>query len=1225
MSHGKSDAEIIRTTHNTARFFTENRQLSWVLLIATILAGIFGYFQMPKRKDPVFVVRKVVALGVWPGATADRVEQLITRRIEEKLAENSRVTKIESISRTGISVVYASLDDTISEEAYSKELDDLKIRMDAIHDLPDGSWPIQYIKDFGDTAALMLTVASPKVDDVEVSLRARDLQAAVTKARDMADPSHREGRRSLVALLPYSLSPTVVVRTRDLLSRYALEQGFAQDVRPLEGPGMLGIDGVMPHTDAEILAFAGKFIRERLHASEFHPDVWPPLVVDRPSQIKERVAAVAGDKYTYRELDDYTDLIKRTLQTVPEVSKVTRSGVLPEQILLEYGQDRLASYGVQPSRLVEILRGRNIITPGGMLEVESRNVTINPSGELKTEKEIGDILLMTSTSGTPVYLRDLVDVARRYESPARFLNYYTWKDKNGHWQRTRAVSLAVQMRTGQQIGTFAEHVNASLADLQKRLPGDLALARTSDQPLQVDENVSLFMKSLIEAIVLVVLVALIGFWEWRSAMLMALSIPITLAMTFAMMQAVGVDIQQVSVASLIIALGLLVDDPVVAGDAIKRSLDDGHHPLVAAWLGPTKLATAIMFATITNIVAYLPFLLLPGDVGRFVRSLPIVLTCSLIASRLVSMTFIPLLGYYLLRPGKKKAEAEAVNEASEADETPAEPARKSGFQTAYYRFGGWCLDHRWLALGMSVVLLVLSVLPLLGLRQQFFPKDLSYLSYVDVWLPEDAPLSATNTAVAQAEAVIRKTAEEYGKHHKSEPEGKHTAENEGVLRSLTSFVGGGGPRFWWSVAPELPQLNYAQLIIQVNDKHVTQHLVPELQLALSAAIPNARVDVRELESGQPVGIPVSVRISGDDIPTLRRLSEEVQGMMRAIPIADRVRDDWGPENFVVNLGVDSDRANLAGVTNLDVAASSAASMSGVQVSTLREGDKRIPINVRLRAEDRAQLSDIHNLYVHSLTTEQKAPLGQVSSVDYQMQTEKVQRRNQFRTVTVSCFPTVGALPTEVWNQATPKLDKFRKTLPPGYKMEIGGELEKTVESNEKMAVVMLISVCAIFLALVVQFRHAFKPFIVYAAIPYGFAGGMLTLAIMGGAFGFMAFLGLISLIGVIVSHVIVLFDFIEEQHAEGAPLREALLDAGIMRLRPVFITVGATVFGLVPLALHGGPLWEPLCYVQIGGLTAATVITLVLVPVLYTICVRDLKIVQWKERVPGSEHSSVEH
>ncbi|MGV3724167.1 MAG: efflux RND transporter permease subunit, partial [Actinomycetota bacterium] len=652
--------------------------------------------------------------------------------------------------------------------------------------------------------------------------------------------------------------------------------------------------------------------------------------------------------------------------------------------------------------------------------------------------------------------------------------------------------------------------------------------------------------------------------------------------------------------------------------AIKRELDHGHPGRIAGWLGPTKLARAIMFATITNIVAYLPFLLLPGDVGRFVRSLPIVLTCSLIASRLVSMTFIPLLGYYLLKPSKKKVETE---EPEEEEAPPAEPARKSGFQTAYYRFGGWCLDHRWLALGLSIVLLGLSVLPLLGLRQQFFPKDLSYLSYVDVWLPEDAPLTATNAAVAQAEAVIRKTAEEYGKKHPSEHEGKHDAEHDGVLHSLTSFVGGGGPRFWWSVAPELPQLNYAQLIIQVNDKHVTQHLVPVLQLALSAAIPNARVDVRELESGQPVGIPVSVRISGDDIPTLRKLSEEVQGMMRAIPIADRVRDDWGPENFVVNLGVDSDRANLAGVTNLDVAASSAASMSGVQVSSLREGDKRIPINVRLRAEDRAQLSDIHNLYVHSLTTEQKAPLGQVSSVDYQMQTEKVQRRNQFRTVTVSCFPTVGALPTEVWNQATPKLDKFRKSLPPGYKMEIGGELEKTVESNEKMAVVMLISVCAIFLALVVQFRHAFKPFIVYAAIPYGFAGGMLTLAIMGGAFGFMAFLGLISLIGVIVSHVIVLFDFIEEQHAEGAPLREALLDAGIMRLRPVFITVGATVFGLVPLALHGGPLWEPLCYVQIGGLTAATVITLILVPVLYTICVRDLKIVQWKEKA----HPSVEH
>src|SRR5437867_6084360 len=259
---------------------------------------------------------------------------------------------------------------------------------------------------------------------------------------------------------------------------------------------------------------------------------------------------------------------------------------------------------------------------------------------------MGDVLIHATGGGVPVYLRDLVEVTRAYDSPPRFLNFYTYKDAAGRWQRTRAITLSVQMRPGQQIAQFGAGVDQALDDLRPRLPEDLVIARTSDQPLQVTESVDLFMKSLYEAIVLVVLVSLIGFWEWRSALLMALSIPLTLAMTFGMMHMLGIDLQQVSIASLIIALGLLVDDPVVAGDAIKRSLADGAPRRVAAWLGPTKLATAILFATITNVVAYLPFLLLTGNTGQFIYSLGIVIGSSLLASRIVSMTFIPLLGYY---------------------------------------------------------------------------------------------------------------------------------------------------------------------------------------------------------------------------------------------------------------------------------------------------------------------------------------------------------------------------------------------------------------------------------------------------------------------------------------------------------------------------------------------------------------------------------------------------
>jgi multidrug efflux pump subunit AcrB len=292
-------------------------------------------------------------------------------------------------------------------------------------------------------------------------------------------------------------------------------------------------------------------------------------------------------------------------------------------------------------------------------------------------------------------------------------------------------------------------------------------------------------------------------------------------------------------------------------------------------------------------------------------------------------------------------------------------------------------------------------------------------------------------------------------------------------------------------------------------------------------------------------------------------------------------------------------------------------MSGATVTALREGDRQIPVVARMRMEQRGALSDLNSLYVLSSRGGQHVPLGAVSTIDYDMRAEKVQRRNQFRTITVSAFPAAGYLPSEVLAAITPRLKTIEAALPPGYRLDIGGEQEEQLKGFSNLAVVMAMSVVMIFLALVIQFKHAFKPFIVFAAIPYGTVGALATLWLMGSPFGFMAFLGIASLVGVIVSHIIVLFDFIEEAREHGKPLEEALLDAGIMRLRPVLITVAATVTALFPLAAHGGPLWEPMCYAQIGGLTVATFVTLLVVPVLYATSVLDVKVVRWETETPA--------
>jgi multidrug efflux pump subunit AcrB len=1204
MAH-RPDADYIQHDRNTARFFVENRQISWILLLATMALGIYGYTQMPQRKDPDIPVRVASVITQWPGATAEQVEQLVTRPIESTIAENPNIRApigadfgIKSLSMPNLSIIQVQLSDTVKDS--KKEFSDMNLKLNSLS-LPQGAGPIKFNSDFGDTAALMLTVASPLEAPTVIAVRAHAIEARLTSLRAQRHDAKTGTPVTIVYCFPESVPSEIVERTLRLFVESAEAEHILRSTRITSGAGYVLADAITDKGDTAIYQYGRLFVQSRLHESEIHPDTWPPVVVHQPSEIEARLAAAPGNKYTYRELDQFTDLLSRALTGAPEVSRVDRSGVLPEQIYLDYSQERLASYGLQPSNLKGILNARNITLPGGALEAGSKNILIDPSGEFTSTADIGNVIAGTSGNGSAVYLRDLVDIRSGYQSPARYLNYYSWRDTQGKWQRTRAVTVAVQMRKGEQIAHFAKNVQAKLDQTKRLLPPDLIIASTSDQPRQVKENVALFMDALYEAIGLVVIVSLIGFWEWRSAVLMALSIPITLAMTFGFAHLLGIDLQQVSIATLIIALGLLVDDPVVAGDSIKRSLADAHPPVIAAWLGPTKLAHAILFATITNIVAYLPFLMLTGTTGEFLYSLPIVMTCALVASRLVSMTFIPLLGYYLLRPSKREV-------------LSMEEKRTRGFTGFYYRLGQQAIRHRWIAFACSLVFLVGGGLLAHGLKTQFFPEDVQYLSFLDVWLPNDVPLFVTDQSALQVEAAVRAAAEQYGKDH---PQGGKPRQ---VLRSLTTFEGGGGPRFWFSVTPQLQQLNYAQVIIELYDKEDTPKIASVFQDAISRSIPGALVDVRQLQTN-PVDYPVELRVTGladisaldeeKDIKTLRNIASRAAAILRSAPGAMRVRDDWGQDGFEVTLKVDPDRANLAEVTNQDVANSSSTALSGTGVTTLRRGDQQIPVVARLRMEERGRLSDVQNLYVYSSQSNNKVPLLEVSKIENYLQTLRIRHLEHFRNISVQCFPAPGVLPSEVFSAALPQLTELRKSLPPGYNIVVSGEQAKQEQGFRNLTVVMATSIALIFLALAFQFRHAVKPVLVLAAAPYGIVGALIALVVMHTAFGFMAFLGIASLVGVIVSHVIVLFDFIEEMHEKGEPLEQALLDAGIVRLRPVMITVGATILALFPLAVHGGPLWQPLCYAQIGGLGVATFITLLLVPVLYSIFVLDLKIVTW--------------
>ena len=496
---------------------------------------------------------------------------------------------------------------------------------------------------------------------------------------------------------------------------------------------------------------------------------------------------------------------------------------------------------------------------------------------------------------------------------------------------------------------------------------------------------------------------------------------------------------------------------------------------------------------------------------------------------------------------------------------------------------------------------------------------------VDVWLPNDTPLSTTNNVTRRVEELVRDVTDRYGREHPAK-DGKPRQ----ILESLTTFLGGGGPRFWFSVAPEIQQLNYAQIIIQVVDKEDTSELVSQLQTTISSSIAGARIDVRQLQTN-PVEMPVQIRISeqadvsaghSQDFSTIRALASQVEDILRSVPASARVRDDWNDETTGVSLEIDPDRASMAGVSNLDVALASSAAMSGVPVTTLREGNKEIPVIAQLRMEEASPTLRHPELVRVFLDGDTKNP-AEPSLADSEHHPDSADPPSgAFPHDLCLEFPGSGrAAVGRAEGRAAGAQDVCRESasrLRDADQWRTGQTGERLSRSADCVGNLGIPD----HLALLVQFDHAVKPFLVFAAAPYGVVGALLALAVMGTPFGFMAFLGVVSLIGVIVSHIIVLFDFIEEEHEKGEPLGQALIDAGIERLRPVMITVAATVLALFPLALEGGPLWEPLCYAQIGGLSVATFVTLLLVPVLYSIAVLDLKIVKWG--VPGEATTGIQ-
>lgn len=1157
---------------NLSRFFVEKRQIAWVALLATLVWGLVSFRKLPQRKDPEVTIKTAVITTGWPGGRPEDVEQLVTIPIEQTARQVAKVDKVVSTTRAGISTVFVTLEDTARRADVDVAWNDLRARIDLLaRKLPQGTSPPMVNTSFGDTAAVVFSIASPLADDIELDIRADAIRRALSEAR-----AGRTDRVSTVFLPAAGMAHGAVANA---VERY-VELGKARGllVAPIVrwGTSFVAVDDVAAD-DAALTKLLADFRTHVLGGERPHPDVWDPIVVRSLDDIRPKLAAAAHEKYGYRDLDDFSKRLRDELSRVAEVARVERYGVVPETVHVLYSQERLAAFGLQPQQIAQAVRARNPNLPGGSIGTGKQTVLIDPESSVSSVEELLGTVVATSKEARPIYLRDVADVQRTYETPVSDAAYLHVRH-DGTFRRTRSIAIAVQLRSGVQATVVGAKLDQVVAEVMKNLPPDLIVKKTSDQPELVHEKIGDFLRALAEAVAIVIAFALL-FMERRSAILVAASIPLTLAMTFGLMDLFHLDLQQVSIAALIISLGLLVDDPVIASDAINREIAHGTPRERAAWLGPTKLAKAILYATLTNSVAFAPLLLVTGSMGEFIYAMPMVVVLSLVSSRIVSMTFMPLLGYYLLR-GQKGYEA-----ALEGDGLGARLAR------GYNRVSEWVLEHKAKSALGFLVFLVVGLAPARMIRTQFFPVEALQRFYVHVRLPEGADVRATEATTAAAERALL------------EAEGER-------IEQISSFVGNGGPRWWSNVGPEPKNPAYALLIVKTRRAEDSLSMIGRAQQLLTGRVPGARFEVYRISSGKPAVVPVEIRLTGPEIAVLRDYGDRIKGILRAAPQTSDVADDWGSEASKVTMHIDAARAAAAHVTNADVAQTSMMALSGARITALREGDRLVDVIMRLRPGERGEASHVRNLYVWSSVTGRAVPIEQLATIGAALEPQKIVRQGLERTITLGAIPKDGELASTLLQHVKPQLDALH--LPPGYSIELGGEHEMQAKSFATVSIALKVSVVLIFLTLVWQFAHVFKPLIVFAAIPFGLVGVVLGLTSTGTNFGFMAFLGVASLIGVIVSHIIVLFDFIEEAREKGVELHRAVIDAGLVRLRPVLVTVLATVGGLVPLALEGGPMWRQLVYVQIGGLLLATIVTKGVVPLLYVVFVESLHVIEWK-------------
>lgn len=887
------------------------------------------------------------------------------------------------------------------------------------------------------------------------------------------------------------------------------------------------------------------------------PGIIGPSFDDEFGDVYSAIYLLIAEGLSLADLKDRAEDIRQRLLRVSDVNKVDLIGEQPEKIFIEFSHAKLATLGVNPQQIFDSVARQNSVVPGGSVETSADRINLRVTGAFSGAVAIAAVPI--EANGRIFRLGDIATVTRGFEDPARFI-----VRSDG----TSAIGLGVSMQEGANIITLGENLKKAMDEVILDLPVGIEVTQIADQPHIVDESVSEFFRVFAEALGIVLLVSFLSL-GWRTGIVVALSVPLTLAIVFIIMFAGGMDLHRITLGALIIALGLLVDDAIIAIEMMIVKMEQGWDRARAATFAWTSTAFPMLTGTLVTAAGFLPVGFARSSSGEYAGGIFWVVGLALIASWFVAVIFTPYLGFKLLPDFAKRRghDPEAVYDTR--------------IYRALRRLIEVCLQRRKTVVAATIAMFLAAIGAFGFVQQQFFPTSTRSELFFELRLPEGTAIGVTDAAARKAEALI--------------------GDDPDVL-SYTTYVGQGSPRFWLGLNPVLPNTNFAQIVIVADGLEARERVKTRLDQAIAdGALPEARARVDRFVFGPPVGFPVQFRVVGPDPLEVRDIADQVRQVMAA---NDKIVDphlDWSEQVKSIRLEVDQDRARALGLTPQDVAQTLQTLLSGFTITQHREGIEQIDVVARAVAEERLALERLPDLTV-ATRNGIAVPLSQIARLNYEYEEPILWRRDRDLVLTVRGDIVDGVQAPDVSNEVLPELESIKAALPFGYRIEAGGSIEESAKANTALVAVFPIMAVVMLAILMVQLQSFSRLALVFATAPLGLIGATGALLLSGRPFGFVALLGLIALAGMIMRNAVILVDQIEHDIAAGHTRHQAIIDATVRRARPVVLTALAAILAMVPLSTS--IFWGPMAITIMGGLLVATVLTLLVVPALYALWFR---------------------